>query len=212
MESNEQKHEAAKIGGLKPLVSWVSVGAILSLLLHGIIVWGDWFALSQPEGDAITALTSLLFVPTVIIVFLALPIAAIRLLFRSTRKQAWRWLAFCVSYIAVGMLVLPLAARLRMNAFRDLAQRSEPLVLAIHNYAEEQGAPPSSLESLAPEYEYVTGDAARHWEGNPWVLSVFTSQGSLNFDQFMYLPLQNYPQVNQLGCLERVGDWAYIHE
>jgi hypothetical protein len=30
--------------------------------------------------------------------------------------------------------------------------------------------------------------------------------------QFMYSPLPNYPERGYGGSLERVGEWAYVHE
>jgi hypothetical protein len=61
-----------------------------------------------------------------------------------------------------------------------------------------------------PEYRYTPN--ATNYEGNPWVITVFTPSGGINFDQFMYFPLTNYPKTGYGGWLERVGDWAYVHE
>lgn len=62
-----------------------------------------------------------------------------------------------------------------------------------------------------PNYEYHVGKPAGCFE-NPWVLVVFTPSGGINFDQFMYFPLQNYPEHGYGGWLERIDDWAYVHE
>ncbi len=49
-------------------------------------------------------------------------------------------------------------------------------------------------------------------DNNPWVLIVHTPSGGINFDQFMYFPLQNYPESGYGGWLARIRDWAYVHE
>lgn len=63
-----------------------------------------------------------------------------------------------------------------------------------------------------PQYEYHTGARAAQYDGNPWVLVVFTPSGGINFDEFLYFPLQNYPRSGYGGSLEQLGDWAYVHE
>lgn len=63
-----------------------------------------------------------------------------------------------------------------------------------------------------PKFEYVAGEKAKSYGDNPWVLYVFTPSGGINFDQFMYFPKQNYPKHGYGGWLERVGEWAYVHE
>ena len=63
-----------------------------------------------------------------------------------------------------------------------------------------------------PKYEYVAGEEAKKWDDNPWVLYVRTPLGGLNWDMFIYFPKQNYPEHGYGGVLERVKDWAYVHE
>ena len=63
-----------------------------------------------------------------------------------------------------------------------------------------------------PEYKYLSGEKVKDYDGNPWVLYVFTPSGGINFDQFLYFPLQNYPSHGYGGSLERIGNWAYVHE
>lgn len=114
-----------------------------------------------------------------------------------------------------------------MNAFLGLAERSKPLIQAIHSFESLHGSPPTDLNALVPgflpeipdtgmaaypRYEYRTAEKAAEYEGNPWTLTVFTPSGGINFDQFMYFPKQNYPEKGYGGWLERVADWAYVHE
>jgi hypothetical protein len=43
-------------------------------------------------------------------------------------------------------------------------------------------------------------------------LSNSTPSGGINFDSFLYLPLQNWPERGYGGVLQRIDDWAYVHE
>ncbi|MFN7140928.1 MAG: hypothetical protein ACK4UN_16470 [Limisphaerales bacterium] len=135
-------------------------------------------------------------------------------------------LAFCsAAYVIAFVAALRLGESIRMSAFHRLAERSQPLVAAIHEFEQKYGHPPESLQSLVPEFlpsvpstgmaaypEYRYTASATNYHGNPWVITVFTPSGGINFDQFMYFPLTNYPQRGYGGWLERVGDWAYVHE
>ncbi len=120
-----------------------------------------------------------------------------------------------------------LGENIRREAFLKLAARSQPLVDAIHGYETKHGRPPDTLQSLVPEflpqvprtgmgaypeYHFVAGEAAQRFANNPWALYVPTPSGGINFDQFIYFPLQNYPRRGFGGWLEPVGDWAYVHE
>ena len=63
-----------------------------------------------------------------------------------------------------------------------------------------------------PDYEYFIPENGA-LDGNHWLLIVFASTGVLNFDEFIYYPLQNYPPYYwDTNPLERVRDWAYMHE
>ena len=113
-----------------------------------------------------------------------------------------------------------------MSAFAALAERSSTLVNAIRAYEQMYRAPPPSLNAIVPEfipsipvtgmgahpkYEYLVGKAD-FFDQNPWVLIVFASTGFPDFDEFIYYPLQNYPEYRLCNRLELIGDWAYIHE
>ena len=163
--------------------------------------------------------------------FLAACIAVVVLPFllfsRKRRKTAFAWWLLSACYLPLAMGGFILGARIRAAAFRDLATRSAPLVAAIHQYAADHQTPPESLDRLVPnylreipgtgimaypEYRYETGEVAKRYEGNPWILRVSTPSGGINFDEFLYFPLQNYPDRGHGGSFERIGDWAYLHE
>ena len=110
-----------------------------------------------------------------------------------------------------------------LEAFKTAARKAP----GNQDYAQQYGNPPDSLENLVPdflptvpqtgmgaypEYEYKVGDEALKFTGNSWCLMVQTSQGLLNWDIFIYFPNQDYPKRGYGGVLEKVGDWAYVHE
>ena len=116
-----------------------------------------------------------------------------------------------------------------MAAFDKLAKRSELLVQAIKNYELQYGSPPAGLENLVPEflpnipqtgmgaypeYEYKVGDEAQEFAKDAWCLVVRAPLAGLNWDVFIYFPNQDYAECVHAygGVLEKVGDWAYVHE
>lgn len=84
----------------------------------------------------------------------------------------------------------------RVTVARDLAAsgvlvgRSEPGVVDL------LGPPTSTVDA----------------HGTPWQLVVECSMGFLNWDVFMYWPTQDYPEQGFGGTIERIGEWAYVHE
>lgn len=157
--------------------------------------------------------------------------AAICAFFRSRRAAALPLVVFSLCFDAFFVGAIRTSGWIRSAAFRELAERSAPLVEAIHRFEADTGAPPRELADLVPkylsavpgtgmtgypEYTYESEDDPEYyrdyWLENPWVLRVNTSLGMLNWDMFLYLPRQNYPERGFGGRLERVGDWAYVHE
>ena len=141
-----------------------------------------------------------------------------------------RKLVLCLGGVLVVSVALPFFFKaqgsLRMKEFEQLAVRSGSLVDAIHRYADEHQQAPGSLDELVPDYlseipstglrkypEYqYQSSVEEDWDSNPWVLFVNTPKLGINFDRFIYLPLQNYPENGYGGRLERIGRWAYVHE
>ncbi len=109
--------------------------------------------------------------------------------------------------------------RLRMRGFLRAGERAAPLVAAIDSYIADQGRPPESLEELVPRWlralperlpplQLVT-DTDRN--GNRWLLVASVPSGILNFDEFVYLPNQDYSR-GWGGSFQRLGRWGYLHE
>lgn len=181
----------------------------------------------SPFGSEIFLWLKVLFMIPVMAALLALFVSPFLLFFRQFRLAAFR--AVITSGVVIGSIVvgLGLGNDVRMSAFHRLAERSTPLIQAIRAYEARHSAPPATLADLVPgfmtsmpqtgmgaypNYEYYTGTEAEYYEHNPWVLLVHTPIGFLNWDQFMYFPRQNYPPHGYGGFIERVADWAYVHE
>ena len=210
----------------QPLAKQLGVSALASLFLHGAIILIQWYVTSPIGfgGAILLQFVMFVFFPFLVIV-LAVPVSLFLLLFRKTRRPGVTILVCGPVYILIGIALLHLASPSRMDGFRRLAGRSEPLVTAIHSFAENEGRPPVDLQELVPQYiaeipktgmpayptyRYSTG--TNRWDGNPWVLYVNCTSGGINFDMFLYFPLQNYPRMGYGGSLERIGRWAYVHE
>ncbi len=135
-----------------------------------------------------------------------------------------------VLFIASTFVGFRLAFSYRRVAFLQLAERSRPLIDAIKGYEVRHGRASADLSELVPEflptipatgmaaypeYKYwrrTDKDGETEWDGNPWILYLHTPLAGPNFDMFLYFPLQNYPKTGYGGSLERLGDWAYVHE
>jgi len=55
-------------------------------------------------------------------------------------------------------------------------------------------------------------DGQRILRDSKWELRVPCPSGGLNWDVFFYWPSKNYPNYIYGGSVERIGDWAYVHE
>ena len=126
--------------------------------------------------------------------------------------------------IVIFICGVKLGYDLRLHAFATLGKRFQPLITAIKNYERDRGAPPSELKLLEPKYieklPTSTGMAAySQYEyevfkdgDSPWEISIPCSSGMLNWDVFFYWPSQKYPLQTYGGIVERIDDWAYVHE
>ncbi|HEY0156521.1 MAG TPA: hypothetical protein VGF28_04435 [Thermoanaerobaculia bacterium] len=186
-------------------------GAGAALLVSAIAIGCELYALS-PRGSgqwlgaplaAVLLLMASAFVFMLASIFLAPP---------WTRRVADAVAMFCFVYFVVGVLGAVAERRMRMDAFAQLARRSEPLVAAIHAFEDDHGRPPASLAELVPRYlpavPQTRMGAYPHYvyeTGNEWLLRVPASTGPMNFDAFVYYPEQRYGRSGT-----RVGKWAYI--
>lgn len=119
-----------------------------------------------------------------------------------------------------GLAGLQAGTAMRMEGYERAGERAAVLVTAIEHYIKATGEPPERLEQLVPDFveaipgrlpplEIVMGEAAlKGFYGNQWAL-LFKAGSGLNWDQLVYLPKQNYDQVESKTLL---GRWAYLHE
>ena len=197
----------------------VVVGSVLAygpmVLIHGACIagYGPW-VIAGVEAFLLVPLLALL------IGLLTLPFA----LRDRTRQDAVAVVVVAAGLFLAMVPALLVSMKLRMVGFRLAAKRAEPLVQAVERHVKDHGVPPDKLSDLVPRYlpglpfgtpelEIITGDRARKgFHGNEWALSAVVSTGFINWDQFIYLPNQQYPERGHGGWLERVDRWAYVHE
>jgi hypothetical protein len=211
---------AAKRGWTVVICVWLLLSTALNsigILVERSLYWPNFEYDLRGAGD----LGGLL---TMLVLFLGL--YAFVTMFTSDRpRQNWIHLGFVGSYIFIGALCEQSVREARTQGMHDLADRLAPLVEAIKSYEEAEGGAPPSLGALMPEYIanipqtqieaypdllYSKGMSGKG--DNPWMLTVPTPLGGFNWDEFLYLPNGDYPKYNYGGGLERIGDWAYVHE
>ncbi len=158
---------------------------------------------------------------------LALPGSLISLCIARHRRNAG-WMLLC-SPIAVACFFfgLQLSLPIKRHMLEKVMARAEPLIVAVRKFETANGKPPLHLFALvpnqiaaiptpgigtSPEFGYRLPKPGEEGEGNPWMLIVHPPVAGIGFDVFIYLPKQNYPETGWGGYLERMGNWAYVHE
>lgn len=217
--------------GLMEFESYPIKKLFIGLILVAVVVNSSFFFSSycsvHPNGSDKGLW---LVLPLVFLVVASLVIAVgafICLPFAGVRRRAFLILIASLIWYGSAVISVKGGEAMRIHAFRELAQRSSPIVEAIKNNELTNGVPPNILEELVPGYLPVlpsTGIKAYPYyklyspksktdiDGNPWMLYVDTPSGGINFDMLIYLPKENYPDTGYGGWLERVDRWAYVHE
>lgn len=200
--------------------------ALASILLFNLVILFVCYAsVSSWWGYRLGPLF-FMFLPWLLAV-VCLPLTLLGLLFRRTRKISAMFAMLLAVFVLSSAVALHIGNTIRMHGFRKLAVRSQPLVNAISRYETSNGKPPADLNVLIPkyldsipwtsmasypEYEYeICTDNPNLCGGNVWMLKVQTGEG-LNWDCFFYYPNHEYPAITPSGAVERVEDWAYLHE
>ena len=211
----------------KPIILWCGGVLLISLILNSIAIYSDYRAVSANGSEGMLSSTLVLTLPLLAIIFILIPASLIGLIFKFSRKICFIILLCGIVYFGAAEVCFWLGGSVRMAAFHKLAKRSETLVRAIKNYEMKYGSPPASLENLVPEflpnipqtgmgeypeYEYKVGDEAQKFAKDTWCLVVNTPSCGSGWDIFIYLPSQDYPELGYGGVLEKVSDWAYVHE
>ena len=155
-----------------------------------------------------------------LVIYSAIHVLVALLVMLVTRKWLEYFPAIMLGVLLGGLAGLQAGTAMRMKAYELAGDRAAVLVSAIERYVETTGAPPERLEQLVPALvetipaglpplELVTGEAAlKGFYGNQWAL-LFKAGSGLNWDRLVYLPRQNYEQVESKTLL---GRWVYIHE
>lgn len=198
-----------------------------SIVIGGFVVLGFYLSVAPIGNEIFLSPIPLAVVALLLAVVIATPAGLILLIWPKYREIGLTMVLGSIILVIVTFYAVRFGSEIRMKAFENLARRSRPLVSAIKQFESNYGRPPERLEQLVPEfmeqipgtgigaypnYEYKVITDKRYYEGNSWVLVVSTPSGVLNWDTFMYLPNQNYPQSGYGGVLERIDDWAYVHE
>ncbi len=201
-------------------------GLLGGIVLGGLLILAEYDAVRQGGSFGLLSLSALAVLP-LLGCLAASPVAAACCLSRRSRRTAAAVLVACLLLGGITYAAIHIGRTIRTRAFVALAERSDALVDGIKAYERAYGEPPASLDSLIPEflpsiphtgigaypqYRYVVSKEPNQHDGNPWVLSVFTPSRILDFDQFVYYPLQNYPRCWCGNRLERIRDWAYIND
>ncbi len=191
-----------------------------------LIVLFEYLAVA-PVGSQIFLWFEMPFMLSGLGAMIAVVVLPFVMMLSKWHKKALAWWIASLCFLPLTFSGFMLGKKIRNYAFHDLADRSAPLVAAIHKYSVDNGSPPESLNELVPnylsevpgtgmmaysEFRYEVGEAAERYEGNPWVLRISTPSGGINFDEFMYFPLHNYPERGYGGSFQQIGDWAYLHE
>lgn len=198
---------------LRALSISFAVGSVPFIVVSGITVLG--------LGAWRTVGIELLFLPLAVALVAGVISLSVALVSRF-RKRALGIAAPCLGLVLGGAFGMIAGQELRIVAFELAAARSAPLIAAIKAYEQQHGVPPQSLSELIPTHlpelparlpplKLVSNATAMSvYEGNKWALTADVSGGILNWDSFVYLPNQDYAAVGE--GVERVGDWAYVHE
>jgi len=199
---------------------------VIVMMTPVIIILGDYLAVA-PAGTTLLLGFAVYAVVAGVIGGLAVPVLLVRSLFRKYRRKSLGWAFLCSVWCALTIPSLLIGNSIREAAFQKLTEESEPLVSSIKQFQTEAGHPPESLEDLVPayidkvpqtgmgaypEYQYLTGAVFSEFKGEDWMLFIRTSSGGINFDRFVYVPSEVYPEKGQSGFYRPVGNWAYYHE
>jgi hypothetical protein len=210
--------------GYHYVLIWGGCAAITAtaFILHEFSATGAW-VMARPVAEITRAL--LFFLPSSCLV---LPVGIALSLSPKHRVWGLTLIAGAVGLLSGMMFSSSTALKIRLQSFEQLALRSRPLTDAIRKYESIYSRPPASLTdlvpdliptipstgmSLYPKFRYTSFATNQPQYGsNLWFLEVFAPRMGINFDKFLYFPNGQYPERGFGGYLERIEDWAYVHE
>jgi len=212
--------------GFRPkLILSLACFGLLSLLLCGYTIGSSYLSVSGSGSWGLPSQELVVWLCLFGMVIMA--VSLFGLFFNKVRCASMAVFIGAGLMVTLSVISLKSADRIRSHGFERLSLEAAPLVAAIHAYNSEFGYPPESLKDVhvnypsdhaikggeLPDFKYLPGDqATSRYHGNPWVLMLETPTGPLRWDRFLYYPLQNYPSLGHGGWIEKVGEWAYVHE
>ncbi len=218
--------------------NFLFISVILSIVLPVIYYFVSIYSLSTGPRSMISLVENAfgyLFVAGILTGmggFIAAPtflVSGIILLFKKNKNGVKLVLSSLVWFLCL-FVFFHLSTEInnhRRKTFADLAKRSKPIITAINKYEEEHGAYPEKMQDLIPlylpdipytgiplypDYEYELSHKKDWHPMKNYELRVKCPSGGINFDVFFYWPERNYPENIYGGYVERIEDWAYVHE
>ena len=202
---------------------WSIVGCAI---IMSIYLWSQWLLVTANGSYLNFGLFCLMGMVALGAILLILG-GLLLLISNKTRCAGVCILISCVLYLLTCYASLRIGHKVYMYGFVRLAERSKPLIESIIKYEKDHRCPPDTLDNLVPdyldkipstgmgessEYEYkkLSKDTIKdmYWN-NEWQVTVEPPFQGLGWDNFIYVPKQNYPDHSYL---ERIGDWVYWHE
>ncbi|MES2459571.1 MAG: hypothetical protein V4671_03250 [Armatimonadota bacterium] len=163
-----------------------------------------------------------------VILALAAPVTILLFLIRRKRELAALslgiWMMSWASFAAIPISNLWASRR---AALVRIAENAKPVTTALEMYRLNHGSYPKSLQELVPAYlpshprpdalgcpvyYYQLPGTSSQATFDGYELKLKTPNGGVNWDCFVFWPEKNYPRRMYGGSVERIGDWAYVHE
>ena len=128
------------------------------------------------------------------------------------------------------MVLYIMSGNIRTDAFAEAGRSGAPIISALSQYHAGNGEYPEKLSALVPDYlpeipwtgligypEFYYFKANREYKNvkdypADYELGIHCGVALINFDTFFYWPSEKYPDRGRGGSIERIDNWAYVHE
>jgi hypothetical protein len=208
-------------------IPWRKAAALL-IGLAALFPVATWIAWSPfPYGTELLNLVGIGPICLAPFAALLVPFGLVLALFARWRRLGLRIAVFSASWAVGTFAGIWLSLPIQRAACLRTTVNAVPLVEAIHAFEAQERRPPSSLQELVPKhlslvpstgigshpkFRFQSADGTSLVMGDRWALHIQPPQVVFGFDRMFYVPSKAYPQRGYGGWIERVGDWAYVHE